>query len=628
MNSKILCTLLIAMLLPILAIAQKKGKIDNNRPNSAVLLLQQAEAFKEKDPVKAISQVEQVIKLESGKKSKSDLLGEAYYLLGNIYEQITQNELAKERYILALQNTAKNNTNLRAKINYRLGKIDLENTRLKSAIINFQTSLDVSQDDDLKLKSEEGIIDAKILMNDNVGAIKDLERLPLKYTLDSLAMARLEARKTQVYVQTRDYTNAQKTLQNTYNTIPKNMDLELEEIQPVEKANEDFFNTVDISNAEKIEVQNTIDYASVSKDKAARENFRKYKLLEEDNSALEAAESLNESKRYITPKTDTKLAVEVYKESYEKNLLNGRMNEAFEDLQKYITAKENEIRQLESTLNKELEIVKGQKKIDLTVKDFELEKREADLLQNEIFTQRIIIGLLLLILIASGIFLYFLFKNIKAKRKANQMLYLKSLRTQMNPHFIFNALNSVNSFIAQNDEKTANKFLSEFSQLMRHVLDYSQKDFINIQDEIELNKLYLKLEHFRFRDKFEYRFETSLLPIQNLEVPPMLIQPFIENAVWHGLRYKEEKGFLNIYFEETNNHLIITIEDDGIGRENSVALKTKNQKKYNSTGLKNVSKRIQLINDIYDKNYTVSVEDLYPDKRDCGTKITLQIPIH
>ena len=110
---------------------------------------------------------------------------------------------------------------------------------------------------------------------------------------------------------------------------------------------------------------------------------------------------------------------------------------------------------------------------------------------------------------------------------------------------------------------------------MRKVLDYSQKDFISFEEEMELNELYLKLEHFRFRDKFDFAFENNISEYgYNIEVPPMLIQPFIENAVWHGLRYKEGKGRLNVKIHEDANVLIVTIQDNGIGRKKSRALKT------------------------------------------------------
>ena len=117
----------------------------------------------------------------------------------------------------------------------------------------------------------------------------------------------------------------------------------------------------------------------------------------------------------------------------------------------------------------------------------------------------------------------------------------------MNPHFIFNALNSVNSFIATNDERAANRYLSEFSGLMRAVLENSEEDFIPLSKEIELLQKYTKLEHFRFQDKFDYDILVDdAIPTNQFKIPPMLLQPYIENAVWHGLRYKKEKGFLTI----------------------------------------------------------------------------------
>ena len=106
---------------------------------------------------------------------------------------------------------------------------------------------------------------------------------------------------------------------------------------------------------------------------------------------------------------------------------------------------------------------------------------------------------------------FFMYKYIKQQRLANNLLALKSLRSQMNPHFIFNALNSVNSFIASNDERTANKYLSDFSHLMRAVLENSEEDFIPLQKEIELLDLYTKLEHFRFQDKFDYVLQLMMM---------------------------------------------------------------------------------------------------------------------
>jgi len=131
------------------------------------------------------------------------------------------------------------------------------------------------------------------------------------------------------------------------------------------------------------------------------------------------------------------------------------------------------------------------------------------------------------------------------------------LRSQMNPHFIFNALNSVNSFISKNDERSANKYLSDFSKLMRMVMENSQQDFVSLNAEINILELYLGLEHFRFSEKFDFTFDVdSEIDKDAFEIPPMLIQPYIENAVWHGLRYKEQKGKLSIAIQLIENNTI------------------------------------------------------------------------
>jgi len=219
-------------------------------------------------------------------------------------------------------------------------------------------------------------------------------------------------------------------------------------------------------------------------------------------------------------------------------------------------------------------IVNGQTK----EKELVIKEGESKLINTQNIALRILIGLLFLFMLGSLIYFYFLRKNINAKKAANQKLRLRSLGTQMNPHFTFNALNSVNNFIAKNDEKSANKFLSDFSKLMRKVVDNSQKDFITFEEEMELNQLYLKLEQFRFREKFDYTFENQISSAYSqMEIPPMIIQPLIENAVWHGLRYKESKGHLNFKTYESNNSIIIEISDNGVGREKSKQLKTKNQ---------------------------------------------------
>ncbi|MCK0160709.1 histidine kinase [Allomuricauda sp. F6463D] len=220
-------------------------------------------------------------------------------------------------------------------------------------------------------------------------------------------------------------------------------------------------------------------------------------------------------------------------------------------------------------------------------------------------------------------FLYY--RSNKQQKLANNLLALKSLRTQMNPHFIFNALNSVNNYIAKSDERSANRFLSEFSVLMRSVLENSEEDFIPLAKELELLELYVKLEHSRFSDKFDFEIEVeNQIDVDAFQIPPMLLQPYIENAIWHGLRYKDEKGFLKIRVKQiTNDMLEICIEDNGIGRKKSAELKTTNQKKQKSKGMGNIQKRIQILNDMYKNRVDVSITDLNDDKT--GTRVSLKL---
>jgi two-component system LytT family sensor kinase len=214
------------------------------------------------------------------------------------------------------------------------------------------------------------------------------------------------------------------------------------------------------------------------------------------------------------------------------------------------------------------------------------------------------------------------------RKKANQRLALRSLRTQMNPHFIFNALNSVNSFISKNDEKLANLFLSDFARLMRLVMENSEHEFITLQKELEIIKIYLQLEHFRFENKFSYHLNIDdNLDLDNVNIPPMLVQPYIENAIWHGLRYKETKGNLWVHFAINDAVLEINIKDDGIGRIKSKEIKTANQKKSQSMALKNIQDRVAIINDLHKTKIKVEVTDLNTSLFDVGTFVKLTIPV-
>lgn len=222
---------------------------------------------------------------------------------------------------------------------------------------------------------------------------------------------------------------------------------------------------------------------------------------------------------------------------------------------------------------------------------------------------------------------YALWRNIQQKQIANYRIRLQGLRTQMNPHFIFNSLNSVNNFISQNDEKSANKYIADFSKLMRSVMSNSGEDFIPLHEELSMLKIYLDLENARFKDKFTHELVIDpALKIEEIWVPPMLVQPYLENAVWHGLRYKDAMGKLSVVFKSEHQQLICIIEDNGIGRKQSLELKTKHQKMNTSTGMKNTAERIHILNKLYKIGLKISIVDLEENQVAKGTRVIIAIP--
>ncbi|MCB0432919.1 MAG: histidine kinase, partial [Mangrovimonas sp.] len=383
-----------------------------------------------------------------------------------------------------------------------------------------------------------------------------------------------------------------------------------------------------LEDIEDIEHDSIIDNESSLT--AQKQNYKignAYYLQKDYDSAIPYFEK---SIREAETKQDLVVQKDAYRKLSEAFRDVGNYDKALASYQEYVNLvetlyvkKEQELSQL-ARFNRD--IIAKQTRINSLETDRQLSQSQY-LLSNERSKRQewIIYSLIggLILLLVMG---YFMFKYIRQQRLANNLLALKSLRSQMNPHFIFNALNSVNSFIASSDERSANQYLTEFSQLMRAVLENSEQDFIPLEKEIELLQLYTKLEHFRFKDKFDYKITVDeTIKISDFQIPPMLLQPYIENAVWHGLRYKTEKGHLWIDInKKSENEITITIADDGIGRERSKELKTDNQKKQNSKGMGNIKKRVTILNEMYKDKVDVYIDD-YQAIDDKGTKVVVTL---
>lgn len=213
---------------------------------------------------------------------------------------------------------------------------------------------------------------------------------------------------------------------------------------------------------------------------------------------------------------------------------------------------------------------------------------------------------------------------------------MRALRAQMNPHFIFNVLNSIKLYMVQNDAKTAANYLTKFSKLIRLILNNSQSQMIMLEDELKALKLYIEIENFRFNNKFDYKIEiANNIDEEFVELPPLILQPYVENAIWHGLLHKkDERGLLQIKIEllekDTEEMLLFTIEDNGIGREKAAEMKSNTARKaqHKSVGMDLTRDRIEMTNQFYGINATVKIVDLEKENGDAaGTKVVLTLPV-
>lgn len=357
------------------------------------------------------------------------------------------------------------------------------------------------------------------------------------------------------------------------------------------------------------------DKAIEAKKEVLKEDFVK------DNSQKKV-EQIQELAEIYIKKNDPKEAIVLLKNAYDIALNRGHTLEAQKSVKKldslYAISENTEasvnlyrdfLGKLPDLVSKDRSLVDNKilEDTEQRISQLEQEKKLKDELirKKNIFNYSLIAALVLL-----SALIFFIFRTLKKVQIKNKKIALQSLRREMNPHFIFNSLNSVNQFIATNNELEANQYLTKFSKLMRGVMENSSEDFIPFQQELDLLQNYLALEKTRFADKFDYKITVDEnLNQQNLQLPGMMVQPFLENAIWHGLRYKTEKGFLKLSFKKENQHLKITIEDNGIGIEESKKQKTIHQKNREGRGMKNTLERIRLLNDLYKKNIVCSVKD-------------------
>lgn len=238
---------------------------------------------------------------------------------------------------------------------------------------------------------------------------------------------------------------------------------------------------------------------------------------------------------------------------------------------------------------------------------------------------------ILLLILSFLVIVYFIY-NWKLRiqqKKAKQINELNAskltaIQSQMNPHFIFNSLNSIQDLILKGDVEKSYSYITTFSNLVRRTLNYSDKDFIDFEQEIKLLELYLSLEKLRFKKDFNFNLQTN--QIVDIQIPPMLIQPFIENALIHGLLHKDGEKKLSVVFE-LNENLICKIEDNGIGREKAKAIKIRQRNDHESFSVKAIKKRFDILSETLNGSFGYSYDDIKENGVVVGTRVTLSIPI-
>ena len=525
------------------------------------------------------------------------LLGRAHFLNNNYDEAL--------RYFYGYESHAnlKNNSVNKMTVALQLGKVYRAQGKTEKAEKKLKTVLSLGETNnktDLSVYAiANGILGEILLSKDKDNeALSYLNSAYLSNTTEQKVQQKVADNIEEVLIKTNKYEEAVSFRQEQrLNSFQEN------DIQGVEESNFKISEVFGVQN----QWENAIPYLN--------ENI---KLARERNDIVALAEGYKSLSKAYKVIGNTKSALKY-------SLLFTEISDSINQQNSLKTAKliayNNEISSKQeriSSLEKDRDLT--QARVDLLLQNEEARKQEVKF--QTTITQILLI--VLLFVIVGSILLY---RSSKEKKLANQLLALKSLRSQMNPHFIFNALNSVNSFIAKNDERAANKYLSDFSKLMRQVMENSKYDLVTLHSEMEILGIYIQLEHFRFSDKFDFEFIIDdTIDTEDVEIPPMLVQPYIENAIWHGLRYRETKGFLTIALKAEEGFIQFTITDNGIGRKKSKELKTINQKEIKSTGMKNIETRLKIINEVNKMALKVEVSDLDIGKN--GTKVRIQIPIN
>ncbi len=376
----------------------------------------------------------------------------------------------------------------------------------------------------------------------------------------------------------------------------------------------------------------------------SKEAFSYYKNAVAINDSLFSSEKSKEITQIeMNYEFDKKEALA--RAEYDKQIAVSDKKRTLAEMEKKLALTEADKKLIQSETEKRIAIAEAEKKqmiAEADKKEIELESENkmaaanAENKRQKFFIYSIACGSAIILL--SGIFTFIFYKRKRdAEQKQKETLLslqvseteMKALRSQMNPHFIFNALQSIQTFLLGHKSEEANLYLLKFSKLMRAVLENSQHSEVPLEKDIQALELYMQLESIRLPLPFTYQFHIDKsVDVESDFLPPLILQPFVENAIWHGLQYKPEAGHINIFITKIDNALHATVEDNGVGRDMSKQVAQPMLMKKESLGMKLTEERLKVLNEVKKFNARFIITDLFTkDNQPSGTKVELSLPL-
>lgn len=552
-----------------------------------------------------------------GAGRSSNLIGACYFSQGNYPK-------AKEYFLQA--NAFSNKANDKLYIARSLN--NLGNVYLRTGILD--KAVECLSEAKYIYKITENISGA-LAVNNNIGelyrSIGNYHKA-LNYFNESLSLA--------------ETTGNEQELASVYHNISA-VYTELEEFDKALQATEKSFELREKNGFKSGMIKNFISFANIyqlSGDRSkALENYQKALLIARELGSKDDEASILLHLGYIQLKDNkidtarkyfekslilakelenTETCIELYQYLYYVDSIKGDFKSAIQHFAQYQSLKDKI-----DTFNIDNKIQELENKYALAQNEIGIQSAEIDRKQTILIC--LSAGFLLLILVAIiGI------QTLRLRSKKQVMeLMQENLRSQINPHFIFNVLNSINAYILQNDKAASSNYLLKFARLLRLVLDNAQNNLVSINDEIESLRLYLELETMRLNNKIEYDiFIDEEIDPYMFKIPALLLQPYVENSILHGLQNKKDGGRVEIRLEYLNNSIHCSISDNGIGRKKSLEEKQQTTVLHKSHGTKITETRLKLLNTFYGRKFGVKFSDLSENNTEnCGTKVEFDLPV-